>query len=69
MCFSLVQVIQQAKGVVVKQPQVGLAAQSQTQSKQMVIQTSTHSTGISYDFDLISIVVCDPQGCILHLQL
>lgn len=35
----------QTTGVVVKQPQVGLAAQSQTQSKQMVIQTSTHSTG------------------------
>lgn len=35
----------QTTGVVVKQPQVGIAAQSQTQSKQMVIQTSTHSTG------------------------
>lgn len=52
--FLPCQVIQQPKGVIVKQSltsaQTGLPAQNQTQSKQMLIQTNAHPTGISYSF-------------------
>lgn len=52
--FLLCQVIQQPKGVIVKpslaSAQVGLPAQKQTQPKQMVLQTNTFPTGISYAF-------------------
>ncbi|XP_051500895.1 transcription initiation factor TFIID subunit 4 [Myxocyprinus asiaticus] len=37
-------VIQQPKGVIVEQPVISLSAQNNSQPKQLVIQTSTHST-------------------------
>lgn len=54
--FLPCQVIQQPKEVIVKQSltsaQTGLPAQNQTQTKQMLIQTSAHPAGISYSFTI-----------------